>query len=262
MIGGTPLALNRVMSKQTTIFRHQAKALLGAILLPAFLGLSQTASASAVTRPDQLIDVTRQFLEGAVVEYLQSSRINARHEVEVNRLDPRLRLAQCDQPLVARLETPAQPIGRTTVRVSCEGSSPWSIFVPAQVRLFREVVVARRPLSRNGTLEHADVALAERDVSQLNQGYLTALDQAIGNRLNRSVQPDQILTPTTVSIAATVRKGDHVVISAQGLTINVRMPGEALSDGALGEQIRVKNQRSGRVIKARVVAPGQVEVAM
>lgn len=259
---GTSLALNRAMSKQTTIFRHPGRALVGAILLPALLGFNQAAGASAVTRPDQLIDATRQFLEGAVVEYLQSNRIAARHEVEVNRLDPRLRLAECDQPLVARLETPAQPVGRTTVRVSCEGSSPWSIFVPAQVRLFREVVVARRPLSRNGTLEQADVALVERDVSQLNQGYLTALDQAVGNRLNRSVQPDQILTPTAVAVAATVRKGDHVVISAQGSAINVRMPGEALSDGALGEQIRVKNQRSGRVIKARVIAPGQVEVAM
>lgn len=250
------------MSKQTTKYRHWRNALVGAILLPALPGLSQAASASAVTRPDQLIDVTRQFLEGAVAEYLQSSQINARYEVEVNRLDPRLRLAQCDQPLIARLETPAQPVGRTTVRVSCEGSAPWSIFVPAQVRLYRDVVVARRPLSRNGTLEQADVALAERDVSQLNQGYLTALDQAIGNRLNRSVQPDQILTPTTVTIAATVRKGDHVVISAQSSAMSVRMPGEALSDGALGEQIRVRNQRSGRVIKARVVAPGQVEVAM
>lgn len=250
------------MSKQTTIFRHLRKTLAGAIFLPALLGMSQASGASAVTSTAQLIDVTQQFLEGAIIEYLQRSRITARHEVEINRLDPRLRLAQCDQPLTTRLETPAQPVGRATVRVSCEGSLPWSIFVPAQVRLFREVVVARRPLSRNGTLEHADVALAERDVSQLNQGYLTALDQAIGNRLNRSVQPDQILTPTTVTVAATVRKGDHVVISAQGSTINVRMPGEALSDGALGEQIRVRNQRSGRVIKARVVAPGQVEVAM
>lgn len=215
-----------------------------------------------MTGPDQLIDATRQFLEGAVIEYLRNSQIAARHEVEVSRLDPRLRLAHCDTPLVTRLETPAQPIGRTTVRVSCEGATPWSIFVPAQVRLFREVLVARRPLSRNGTLEMADVMLAERDVSQLNQGYLTEMEQAVGSRLNRSVQADQVLTPTTISVAATVRKGDHVVISAQGSSINVRMPGEAMSDGALGEQIRVKNQRSGRIIKARVVAPGQVEVAM
>lgn len=226
------------------------------------MALSQYSSASAATRPDQLIDVTRQFLEQAVVDYLQNGKIAARYEVEVSRLDPRLRLAQCDAPLVARLETPAQPVGRTTVRVSCEGSAPWSIFVPAQVRLFREVVVARRPLNRNATLEAADVMLAERDVSQLNQGYLTSLEQALGNRVTRSVKPDQALGLSSVAVAPTVRKGDDVVISAQGSTINVRMPGEALSDGSLGEQIRVRNQRSGRIVKARIIGPGQVEVAM
>ncbi len=195
-------------------------------------------------------------------DYLQRSQIQARHQVEVNRLDPRLRLALCDRPLTTKLESPAQPVGRTTVRVSCEGSAPWSVFVPAQVHLFREVIVARRPLARESIVEQADVTLAERDVSLLNQGYLTAYDQVVGNKLTRSTLPDQVLTPNTVSLAEIVRKGDQVVISAKNSSINVRMPGEALTDGALGSQIRVKNQRSGRVIKARVVGPGHVEVAM
>jgi flagella basal body P-ring formation protein FlgA len=40
------------------------------------------------------------------------------------------------------------------------------------------------------------------------------------------------------------------------------MPGEALANGGLSEQIRVKNLNSNRVIKAQVTAPGQVEVSM
>ena len=53
-----------------------------------------------------------------------------------------------------------------------------------------------------------------------------------------------------------------VVISARSGTLSVKMPGEALSDGGLSEQIRVKNLNSKRVIRARVTAPGQVEVAL
>ncbi|MCY1454933.1 flagella basal body P-ring formation protein FlgA [compost metagenome] len=59
-----------------------------------------------------------------------------------------------------------------------------------------------------------------------------------------------------------VSKGDQVVISAMSPAINVRMPGEALSNGAPGEQIRVRNLSSGRVVKARVKGPGQVQVDM
>ncbi|MBA1262540.1 flagellar basal body P-ring formation protein FlgA [Pseudomonas stutzeri] len=245
-----------------TFFRRPCRVLFRTILLPLFCGLGQFAESATVTRPEQLIGATRDFLEHEVAQYLQRSQIQARHQIEINRLDPRLRLALCDQPLTTKLESPAQPVGRATVRVSCEGSAPWSVFVPAQIHLFREVVVARRPLQRNSTLEAADIMLAERDVGLLNQGYLTSLDQALGNKLTRAAQPDQVLPPSYVSPAEIVRKGDQVVISAKNSTINVRMPGEALSDGALGSQIRVKNQRSGRVIRARVTGPGQVEVLM
>jgi len=250
------------MSEQTTFFRHHNKAVRRAILVPTLLGLSQLADAAAVTRPEQLIDVTRGFLEHSVKDYLQRSQIEGRHQVEVNRLDPRLRLAQCDAPLSTTLESPAQPIGRATVRVSCEGSSPWSIFVPAQVYLYRQVIVASRPLKRDSILGNADVAIAERDVGLLSHGYLTELDQVLGNKLTRGIQPHQVITPNQITQAEVVRKGDQVVISAKNTVIKVRMPGEALDAGALGAQIRVKNVRSGRTIKARVVGPGQVEVDM
>lgn len=63
-------------------------------------------------------------------------------------------------------------------------------------------------------------------------------------------------------MAEVVHKGDQVVISAGSSTIQVKMPGEALSAGAIGDQIRVRNLNSKRVVKARVTGPGQVEVAM
>lgn len=230
--------------------------------MASLLGLSQLVEAATVTRPEQLIDATREFLEQSVTDYLQRSQIDGRHEVEVNRLDPRLRLAQCDVPLTTKLESPAQPVGRTTVRVSCEGSAPWSVFVPAQVHLYRQVIVASRPLKRDSVLAAEDVTLAERDVGSLNQGYMTALEQVVGNKLTRGIQPHQVITPNQVSLAEIVRRGDQVVISARNAAINVRMPGEALEDGTLGAQIRVKNTRSGRTVKARVMGAGQVEVAM
>ena len=68
--------------------------------------------------------------------------------------------------------------------------------------------------------------------------------------------------PLHLQQAEVVSKGDQVVISAASASINVRMPGEALANGAPGEQIRVRNLSSSRVIRARVKAPGQVQVDM
>jgi flagella basal body P-ring formation protein FlgA len=222
---------------------------------------SATATAEA-TRPEQLIGAGEVFLEQAVSDYLQRSNIAGRHEIEINRLDPRLRLPLCEEPLTTTLESPTEPVGRVTLRVRCDGNTPWTVFVPGQVRLYREVVVVSRPLKRNNLVTNNDVILAERDVGLLNQGYLTALPQAIGKKLTRPMLPDQVLAPIHVQLAEAVHKGDQVVISARSGGISVRMPGEALSDGAIGKQISVRNQRSNRVIRARIVAPGQVEVAM
>lgn len=226
------------------------------------VGASATARADNVTLPDLLIGVTQGFLEFTVEDYLATTQTPGRYEIQVNQLDPRLRMPMCDKELTATLESPAQPIGRVTVKVRCEGSSPWTVFVPAQVKLFRDVAVVSRPLKRSGIIGAEDVSLRERDISLINQGYLTSVDQAVGQRLTRPMVTDQVITLVNLEQAEVIRKGDQVVISASSGGLNVKMPGEALSNGGMSEQIRVKNLNSNRVIRARVTAPGQVEVAL
>lgn len=220
------------------------------------------ALADAVTLPDILIGVTQGFLEFTVEDYLATSQTEGRYEIEVSQLDPRLRMPMCDKELTATLESPATPIGRVTVKVRCDSTSPWTVFVPAQVRLFRDVVTTTRPLKRAGVIEPGDVMLRERDISQINQGYFTSMEQAVGQKLTRPTVANQVLTLVHLEQAEVISKGDQVVITARSGTLSVRMPGEALSNGGLREQIRVKNLNSQRVIKAQVMAPGQVEVAM
>jgi flagella basal body P-ring formation protein FlgA len=252
------------MKLKTPLFRHfsiRPHAVAGSWLALLAFGHINYAAA-ALTLPEQLIGASQGFLEVMVQDYLERSEIEARQEIQIKPLDPRLQLAFCDQELTTALESPAQPVGRVTVRVSCEGTTPWTVFVPAQVKLFRKVVVAIRPLKRTDVLSEDDVALVERDVGLLTQGYLTDMNQALGTRLTRSVMPDQVLAPVLVEMTEAIRKSDQVVISAKKGGINVRMPGEALSKGVIGEQIRVRNLSSNRVIRARVVGPGQVEVPM
>ncbi|SUD15054.1 flagellar basal body P-ring biosynthesis protein FlgA [Aquipseudomonas alcaligenes] len=236
-------------------------ALVGVLPALGLFGYSQ-AHAADLTLPEELIGATEGFLEFMVEDYLERSEITARHEIQVNPLDPRLRLAACDSDLTQSLESPAQPVGRVTVRVSCEGSTPWTVFVPAQVRIFRPVVVVKTALRRDSIIGAGDVALVEQDVSLLNRGYVTEVEQVIGRKLTRATRTDQVLTPAMLQLAEAVRRGDQVVISARSGGINVRMQGEALSGGTLGQQISVRNLTSQRVIRARVAGPGQVEVEM
>ncbi len=131
---------------------------------------------------------------------------------------------------------------------------PGPCFVPAQVKLFPRC-------SGGGPTAEAHrhhrllktLCLRERDISLINQGYLTSVDQAIGQKLTRRpVVTDQVLTLVHLEQAEVIRKGDQVVISASSGGLNVGNAGQALSNGGMSEQIRVKNLNSNRVIKARV----------
>ena len=129
------------MYTKTTIFRRLTHLLSGSLAVLCLLAPGARTWADAVTLPEQLIGVTQGFLEFTVEDYLATTQTAGRYEIQVNPLDPRLRMPLCSQPLDASLESPAQPLGRVTVRVRCDGSAPWTIFVPATVRLFRDVVV-------------------------------------------------------------------------------------------------------------------------
>ncbi|WP_205342454.1 flagellar basal body P-ring formation chaperone FlgA [Denitrificimonas caeni] len=217
---------------------------------------------SAESTQQQIIGTSQAFLEEITSQYLADNTITGRHSVTIGRLDPRLRLPACSIPLQASLESPAQPVGRVTIRVRCDSNAPWTIFVPGHVNLYREVAIALRSLPRNSVVQAADVQLSERDVSSLRQGYILNLENVIGQKTTRPMQPNQVVSANYLKAAAAINKGDEVVISAQGSSMFVRMPGTALEEGAIGQQIRVRNTRSKRIVHARVTAPGQVEVAM
>jgi flagella basal body P-ring formation protein FlgA len=252
------------MNAFTTLYRHMmAKGRLLSAVLPALAVFGyHSPQAANLTLPEELIGATEGFLEFMVEDYLERSEIQARYEIRVNPLDPRLRLAACDSDLTQSLESPVQPLGRVTVRVGCDGSTPWTVFVPAQVRIFQPVAVLKTPLKRDSLIGPGDIAMIEQDIGLLGRGYITDPAQAIGKKLTRALQADQVLTPAQLQQAESVRRGDQVVIAARGSGINVRMQGEALSGGTLGQQINVRNLSSQRVVRARVISPGQVEVEM
>lgn len=252
------------MKQATTFFRHPrhlARTLCGVLGIAGTLCQAK-AQADDFTSPEILIGSTQGFLEFKVEDYLRSSGIDARYEIEVARIDPRLRLALCDKDLTQSLETPAQPLGRVTVQVRCDGSSPWAVYIPATVHLYRQVVVTTQPLQREHVIAAGDISVVERDVGQLNQGYLTDPDSAIGQKLKRPTVNDQVLAPVFLEQAAVVHKGDQVVIRAQAGAVSVMMQGEALANGVPGEQIRVRNLSSQRIIKAQVKEAGTVQVAL
>lgn len=224
-------------------------------LLPILLAAAPALAAAAAPGPGaeaRVRAVAEQWLQQ---HYAQPG---SRVEVHAEPLDPRLRLGGCALPLAASAPDHARVAPRMNVRVRCPQADGWSVRVPLQLKLYRKVLVASRPLLRGDGIVAADVHLEERDTTRLGYGYIENLDQVASRALARSLPAGSVLTPAALGGRRMVRAGDQVQLIAQLDGIEVRANGTALGSGDSGSRLRVRNGSSGRVIDAVVRGPGEV----
>jgi len=170
------------------------------------------------------------------------------------------------------------PVGRLTVNVQRQASVDLRGYVSLTVSIlvndnfvqrvglsgwidrFEDIVCAARPLSRNHIVSRHDVLLNARNVSKIKDMYYTRVADVLGKQIKRKVGNGAIIFSSLIETPPLIYKGDKVTIIAESNTLIVKTMGIALSDGYAGEQIRVKNTMSNKVIQASVVNANTVKV--
>ncbi len=205
---------------------------------------------------ESIRDAAAFFLKAKTAE--QTNEV----QIDIGRLDERLNLAACNGKLDAFLPPGSRATGNLTIGVRCAGPKPWTIYMPAGVKVFGSIVVTRRALPRGVTLHEDDLVVTDVELSTLTAGYIEHVPSAIGKQLKTALGKGATLTPRILEQPRLVRRGERVVISAQGDGMDIRMEGKALADGLQGERIRVQNLGSRRIIEATVTSAGVVQVRM
>ncbi len=185
-------------------------------------------------------------------------------EVEVRLASP---LAQLSAPagaasLSARTVDASRLRSRMPVwvDVTVQGTLYRSVLLSLNVTARRQAYVARRALPV-GALAGADdfvprmVALDELGEAPLAPGAL-----ANGVRLRHALAAGQVVGGQHVAPVAMVLRGDRVRLLAAGGGITVETGAYAQADGAVGQAIRVRPERSDETVSARVIAPGVVRI--
>ena len=224
------------------------------LLLLAIAAPPASAGVSATESHDNI----RAAAEQHVLDRIDD--LQGRVEVKVGSLDSRLRLAECDRALETYDSPNALSGGRGVVGVRCEGSKPWKLYVPVRIAVIDEVVVTRRSVVRGETLQADDLTLSEMDTSKLRKAYFTQIEDAVGLRSKRSIASGSVVHAGLLKRVNLVKRGSRVEIIANFDGLDVRMRGEALTDGGRGDRIRVKNLSSGRVVTGTVTGSGVIQV--
>lgn len=212
------------------------------------------ASFDRALHPDLVKKTIQKYLEGE-----WAGRVNA---VQVTLLEPSEPLAVPSGVVELQLAHPDDGLGRRTFRVAVTvNGKPWkSIDALADVAAMIEAVAPKRFLKAEELIDADDVGTALVRVYDLKHPYVTDADDVIGKSAARPLQPDTPLRQGFLKKPFMIKKGDRVMIEAKRGGLSIQTSGITKSSGQVGHSVMVANSDSGRELRAKVVAPGLVQV--
>jgi flagella basal body P-ring formation protein FlgA len=152
---------------------------------------------------------------------------------------------------------------RTPIRVQVETDAGQSrtLWVQANLRRARTVVVACRNLPMGHRVSHQDVSTEVREGWRNHKDLYEEVGQVVGKQIWRPVSKGACLKSWHIRDRRDMQRGDAVVIVAQAGAVRVEAPGQLLESGNPGDRVRVLNVASGREIFATVVDAHTVAVS-
>jgi len=224
-----------------------------------WLALAMLGSAQAQASI-QTLESIQAAAQQRVRALLPSSK--ATYHVEAMHLDSRLRLAQCAAPLEAFLPSKLPLAAKVTVGVRCAQPVAWTVYVPVAVEVEAPVLVLKRALTRQASVTAADVELQTRRLPGIAAGFIGELDQLDGRHLKRNLAAGTTLTADVLVADVLVRRGQQVTLLAASGPFEIRAQGQALSEGAANERIRVQNMTSRKIVEGVVENASTVRVGI
>ncbi|GHE81121.1 flagella basal body P-ring formation protein FlgA [Thalassotalea profundi] len=163
-------------------------------------------------------------------------------------IDPRIEIKPCKIPL--SLNIPENNSSRNVnVKISCEDSTSWVLFLPVRVETQIPVLIANQSISKGSLLDNTNIELTYIDQFELRGEAIKDINEIIGAKAKRTLTKGRPISPRSFCV---VCKGDNVDIIAKSAVFMIQTEGVALKDANIGEQIRVKNNRSGRTVTGTV----------
>lgn len=152
------------------------------------------------------------------------------------------------------------PVGKVTLTAEA-GQPARTFFCQATIQAFGSPLVTGRELAAGELLASQKVRRAKELelTSYLALGKQPLFQLEANLHLTRSLPADVILTWEDADYPLLVKKGDSVTIFVDMGAIQVQAPGRALADGKLGEQIKVMNTSSERIVEGIVTEEGFVK---
>ncbi|GEM_PF-2695479 len=138
------------------------------------------------------------------------------------------------------------------------GEETRTVWGSARVRVYRDAVLALRPLRARTKIREGDLKVARVELDEARDSF-ASVSEVAGLVAMRPVTAGSVVRKTHAGPEVIVKRGDKVLLKVEGESITVRSTGIASEDGHRGSRIQVRTA-NGREVLGTVAGPGRVVI--
>ncbi len=176
--------------------------------------------------------------------------------VNAANIDSRIKATDCPEPLDTSSSTTSSTRSNINVLVECP-TDDWKVYVPVRISASVPMIVATRQLGRGEIIGAADVTISMIELQRFRKDGFTDYGQVVGAKLKRNVRLGDVVERNDVCV---VCRNEKVTIKAVKAGMTITTQGTSLQDGSAGDQVRVKNDKSQRIIEGIVTGIAEITV--
>lgn len=173
-------------------------------------------------------------------------------------LDGRTALTPCAQQ-EAFLPPGGKLWGNSTVGVRCVAGAAWTLYIPVNVSVVSDVVVAVQPLAAGQPVKETDVTLQPREVTRERPGMLANMGDAIGKITVAPIAANAVLFQDRLRSPLVIQQGQAVKVVVEGQGFRVSTEGKSMSNATAMQNVQVR-MNNGQVIMGTAQPNGTVAV--
>jgi len=150
--------------------------------------------------------------------------------------------------------------GKMPVRISVFNDSELSsrFLATALVDDWKSVPIVRGRLDKGSVIRNEDIQIVRANLATLPQDVSFSIDEVIGRRALRGIGSGEAIRKSDIDMPPVIEKGKVVDMIYNSGGFTARATGIALQDGGEGEKIELKNDRSHKVVKGKIMNPNEV----
>ncbi len=122
-----------------------------------------------------------------------------------------------------------------------------------------KIIKLKKSLEKNDIIELGDIETM-LVAKKFQTSFFSSKKELVGRKLKQNLKMGQILHPRHLFESFDINNGDIISIISNSGNVSVTVSGEAQDSGNLGDLIKVKNLKSGKIIKGYIKKDKKIKI--